>query len=40
MTEGFWRVRVGRLTVYDRSLEEALARAARVKAYASKMRYP
>jgi hypothetical protein len=26
-----WRVRIGRLTVYDWSLEEALASALRVK---------
>lgn len=30
----FWRVRVDRLTVYDWSLEEALASAARVQRYA------
>lgn len=29
----FWRVRVGRLTVYDWSLEEAVASAARVKGH-------
>ncbi len=33
-----WRVRVGRLTVYDWSLEEALASAARVKGYAAMFR--
>jgi len=34
----FWRVRVGGLTVYDFSLEEALASAARVKRYAAMFR--
>jgi hypothetical protein len=34
----FWRVRIGRLTVYDWSLEEALASAARVKGYAKLFR--
>jgi hypothetical protein len=30
---GFWRVRIGLLTVYEWSLEEALACACRVKRY-------
>jgi hypothetical protein len=34
MTEGFWLVRLGRLHVYDWSLEEALACALRVKRHA------
>ena len=34
----FWSVRVGRVTVYDFSLEEALASAARIKGYAAMFR--
>jgi hypothetical protein len=37
MLEGFWRVRIGRLTVYDFELEEALACAMRVKRYQREM---
>lgn len=36
--DGYWRVRVGRLTVFDWSLAEALGRAARVKGYARRGR--
>ena len=38
MSDGFWRVRIGRLTVFDWGLEEALASALRVKHYAKAMR--
>jgi len=34
MKDGFWLVRLGRLSVYDWSLEDALASAFRVKRHA------
>lgn len=34
----FWRVRLGKVTVYDWSLEEALASLLRVKQLAAKMK--
>lgn len=36
--EGFWKVRIGRVTVYDWSLEEALASMARIKGWSKLFR--
>ncbi len=38
LIEGFWRVRVGKLTVFDWDLEEALACASRVIYYSKQLR--